>query len=271
MTITEPEHQAPIRLETRGRVAVIILNSPHTRNALASDEQYAGIERACATIAANKEICVAVVTGAGKAFCAGGDIKQMLARAQDPDHQPISDRYHYKEGIHRIPLALYYLEVPTIAAVNGPAIGAGLDLACMCDLRVAAQSARFAESFVKLGIIPGDGGAFLLQRVVGAAKAAEMTFTGETIDAQAALACGLVSAVVPDASLMSHAFELADRIAANPPHALRMAKRLLRESQHSRIETVLELSAAFQALAHSTQDHKHLIQEAVRSLKSKTP
>jgi len=211
-----------------------------------------------------------VVTGAGKAFCAGGDIKQMLARAEDPDHQPINDRYHYKEGIHRIPLALYYLEVPTIAAVNGPAIGAGLDLACMCDLRVAAQSARFAESFVKLGIIPGDGGAFLLPRIVGLAKASEMTFTGETIDAQAAFACGLVSAVVPDASLMSHAFELAERIAVNPAHTLRMAKRLLRESQHSRLETVLELSAAFQALAHSTQDHKHLIRQAVDGLKSKT-
>lgn len=136
----------------------------------------------------------------------------MLDRVRDPQLQAVDDRYHYKEGIHRIPLALYELEVPTIAAVNGPAIGAGLDLACMCDMRIAASSARFAESFVKLGIIPGDGGAFLLQRIVGPSKAAEMTFTGDAIDAQEALACGLVSAVVSGPELMDHALRLAQQL-----------------------------------------------------------
>jgi len=257
----------PIQLHIEGPVAVITLNTPATRNALASDAQYGGIEQACATISADRRIRAAIVTGAGNAFCAGGDIKQMLARTQDPQLQAVDDRYHYKEGIHRIPLALYELEVPTIAAVNGPAIGAGLDLACMCDIRLATPEARFAESFVKLGIIPGDGGAFLLQRIVGPSRAAEMTFTGEPIDAQQALAFGLVSAVVPAQELMPQAMRLAQRIAANAPHALRMAKRLMREAQHARLQSVLELSAAFQAIAHNTRDHADRIVAAVASLR----
>lgn len=257
---------APVRLDFDGPVAVITLDSPDTRNALASQAQYAGIESFCAQISGDRRIRAVIVTGAGKAFCAGGDIKQMLERLHDPQHQAVDDRYHYKEGIHRIPLALYNLEVPTIAAVNGPAIGAGLDLACMCDLRVAATTARFAESFVRLGIIPGDGGAFLLQRIVGVTKAAEMTFTGEPIDAAEALDCGLVSQVVAPGQLMERAMELAQRIAVNAPHALRMAKRLMREAQHARLESVLELSAAFQAIAHATTDHAERITHAVSQL-----
>jgi len=256
----------PIRLDIDGHVAILTLDSPDTRNALASAAQYEGIENACARISGDRAIRAVIVTGAGKAFCAGGDIKQMLERAHDPKHQAVDDRYHYKEGIHRIPVALYNLEVPTIAAVNGPAIGAGLDLACMCDLRIAADTARFAESFVRLGIIPGDGGAFLLQRIVGVTKAAEMTFTGEAIDAAEALSCGLVSQVVPSEQLIERAIQLARRIAVNAPHALRMAKRLMREAQHARLESVLELSAAFQAIAHATTDHVERITQAVGQL-----
>lgn len=252
-----------IDLKIDGHVAVVTMNSPQTRNALSSDEQYGAIEEVCGRLSRDRSVRAAVWTGAGKAFCAGGDIKAMLARSRDPGLEPVDDRYHYKEGIHRIPASLYYLEVPVIAAVNGPAIGAGLDLACMCDIRIAASSATFAESFVRLGIIPGDGGAFLLQRLVGPSKAAELTFTGEAIDAQQALACGLVSQVVPEEQLMQQSLSLAHRIAANAPHALRMAKRLLRESQLARLETVLELSASFQALAHATSDHAQRIEAAV--------
>lgn len=255
-----------IKLDVKDGVAILTMNSPHTRNALSSAAQYGGIEDACKRISADRSIRAVILTGAGKAFCAGGDIKQMLARTQDPALEPIDDRYHYKEGIHRIPLSLYYLEVPTIAAVNGAAIGAGLDLACMCDIRIAGTSAKFAESFVKLGIITGDGGAFLLQRIVGIGKASEMTFTGDTIDAAEALACGLVTSVAPDDKLLEAAHAMAARIAANPPHALRMSKRLLREAHLARLETVLELSAAFQALAHSTRDHAQLIEAAVGRL-----
>jgi 2-(1,2-epoxy-1,2-dihydrophenyl)acetyl-CoA isomerase len=258
-----------IDLHIDKHVAIVTMSSPQTRNALSTDEQYAAIEDVCKRLSSDRTIRAAVWTGAGKAFCAGGDIKAMLARTLDTRLEPVDDRYHYKEGIHRIPAALYYLEVPVIAAVNGPAIGAGLDLACMCDIRIAARSAKFAESFVKLGIIPGDGGAFLLQRLVGAAKAAELTFTGDVIDAEQALACGLVSEVVPDAELMERSLAMASRIADNAPHALRMAKRLLRESQLARLETVLELSASFQALAHATSDHGQRIRAAVDTLGSR--
>jgi len=154
-----------------------------------------------------------------------------------------------------------------IAAVNGPAIGAGCDLACMCDLRIAGESARFAESFVKVGIVPGDGGAWLLPRIVGFAKATEMALTGDMIDAAEAKAIGLVLKVVSDAELLDAARALARRIAVNPPHAVRMTKRLLREAHNARLDTVLELSAAFQALAHATGDHA----EAVAAMLGKRP
>lgn len=258
-----------IELEVDGPVAVVTMNAPGARNALGTDEQYREIEEACRRISRDRSIRAVIWTGAGKAFCAGGDIKLMRDRVLDPAIEPVEDRYHYKEGIHRIPLSLYHLEVPVIAAVNGPAIGAGLDLACMCDMRIAARSAKFAESFVSLGIIPGDGGAFLLQRLVGVSKAAEMTFTADVIGAEEALKYGLVSQVVPDDELMTTAHELARRIVRNPSHALRMAKRLIREAQHARLDTVLELSASFQALAHATKDHRDRIDAAVNRLGTK--
>jgi len=255
-----------VKLTVDDGVATLLLDSPQTRNALGGDEQYGAIEAAVAQLARDKSVRAAIVTGAGPAFCAGGDIKKMGDRSADPAIEPHDDRYAYKEGIHRIPMSLFALEVPTIAAVNGPAIGAGLDLACMCDIRIATDTAKFAESFVTLGIIPGDGGAFLLQRAVGYAKAAELTFTGEVIDAAEALRIGLVSRVVPPDALLSTATDLARRIARNPGHALRMAKRLLREAQTARLETVLELSAAFQAIAHHSTDHRDRIASAVDRL-----
>jgi enoyl-CoA hydratase/carnithine racemase len=259
-----------VKIETRNAIAVLTLNSPQTRNTLSSEREYAAIENACLEIQRDKSIHAAILTGNGTVFCAGGDIKDMHDRAESRAISPIEERYAYKEGIQRIPLSLHNLEVPVIAAINGPAIGAGLDLACVCDIRIASETAIFAESFVKIGIIPGDGGTWLLQRIVGLSKAAEMTFTGDPINAQEALASGLVSKVVPAAKLLDEAHDLAARIAANPGHQLRLAKRLLREAQTSRFETILEMSAAFQALAHSTQEHRRLVGDAVARI-SKPP
>jgi enoyl-CoA hydratase/carnithine racemase len=129
----------------------------------------------------------------------------------------------------------------------------------MCDIRIGAESSSYAESFVSVGIVPGDGGAWLLPRAVGQSMAAEMAFTGDRLDAKAALACGLISRVVPDAGLMDAARALAGRIARNPPQVLRMTKRLLREGQHMRLSSLLEMSAAFQALAHTTRDHEEAV------------
>ncbi len=152
--------------------------------------------------------------------------------------------------------------------MNGHAIGLGLDLACLCDVRVCAENAKLASSFVKMGIVPGDGGAWILPRVVGYARAAEMILTGDTITAQDGLAMGLVNKVVPADQVMEQARALAERIAVNPPRSVRLAKRLLREGQHARLPDMLELSAAFQALAHETADH----QEAVDAfLEKRTP
>ena len=217
---------------------------------------------------ADRSVRVAILTGAGSAFSAGGNVKRMAEVNAERRAHPIGTVSYYKAGIQRIPLAFEKLEVPVIAAVNGPAIGAGCDPTCMCDIRIAAQSARFAESFVKVGLVPGDGGAWLLQRVVGFSKAAEMALTGDPLSAEEALACGLVSKVVADEDLMSAAQALAKRIAVNPPQAVRLTKRLLQEGRHSRLDTLLELSATMQALAHTTDDHREAANAFVEKRRS---
>ncbi|HEY5632314.1 MAG TPA: crotonase/enoyl-CoA hydratase family protein [Burkholderiaceae bacterium] len=251
----------------KGAVVTLTLNDPDARNALSTQAQWDAVVDACERVQRDLGVKCVVLTGAGSAFCAGGNVKDMKNRAGIAAGTPYEIREGYRNGIQRIPLALHNLDVPTIAAVNGAAIGAGCDLACMCDIRIASERAKFAESFVKLGIIPGDGGAWLLPRVVGMSKAAELTFTGETIDAAQALACGLVSRVVPPESLMAEATALAERIAANPGPALRMAKRLLREGQHARLDTLLEMSAAMQALAHHTPEHGAAIDAFLAAMK----
>jgi len=251
--------QAPLDYAQEGAIVTLTLNAPDIRNAISGTEMIDALEAACDRMNADMSVGAAILTGAGTAFSSGGNVKKMADGGGLGGGLPAQTRRNYKLGIQRIPLAFERLEVPVIAAVNGPAIGAGCDLACMCDMRIAAESARFAESFVKLGIIPGDGGAWLLPRVVGYAKASEMAFTGDMLDAKEALACGLVSQVVPDAELMTAARKLAGRIVANPPHAVRMTKRLLREGRNVQLATLLELSAAMQSLAHATADHKEAV------------
>ncbi|MCC6889180.1 MAG: enoyl-CoA hydratase/isomerase family protein, partial [Hyphomicrobiales bacterium] len=187
--------------ERDGGIVTLTMNQPEARNPLTGNSAVPEFIEACQRIATDPTVKVVILTGAGTAFCSGGNVKDMQRYARDAV-PPMPIRDEYRNGIQRLPLALYNLEVPTIAAVNGAAIGAGCDLACMCDIRIAAEGARFAESFIKMGIVPGDGGAWLLPRVVGMSKAAEMSFTGEAIDAAEALACGLVSRVVPAAELM---------------------------------------------------------------------
>jgi len=253
----------PVLYDQVGPIVTLTLNKPEARNAISDMDMVDALVAAAARIEADSGVRVAILTGAGTAFSSGGNHKTLGAPGGWGTGAPATIRDKYRAGIQRIPLALYNLEVPLIAAVNGPAIGAGCDLALLCDIRIAGESARFAESFVKLGIIPGDGGAWLLPRAVGLSKACELAFTGDSIDAREALACGLVSRVVPDGELMNAARALASRIAANPPRALRLTKRLIREGQHTRFDTLLELSAALQALAHHTADHQEAMQAAL--------
>lgn len=249
----------PLLITRRGHTALVTLNRPDTRNALSGEDMFAAFEALVDKLNADLSVRAAVLTGAGSAFCSGGNVAEMRDRTGMFAGSPEEITERYRQGIQRIPRALARLQVPLIAAVNGPAIGAGLDLACMCDVRIAGQSARFAESFVKLGLVSGDGGAWLLPRIVGISKASQLSLTGEMIDAAEALRIGLVSDVVPDEDLMATARRQADAIAANPPHATRMTKRLLRAAQTAELSHILEMAGAMQALAHATADHDEAI------------
>lgn len=244
--------------EQAGAIVTLTMNQPEQRNPLTGNTAVPEFLAAIDRIHDDRSVRCVIVTGNGPSFCAGGNIREMQRQA-GPDVSEMDIRQQYRRGIQRLTLSLFNLEVPVIAAVNGHAIGAGLDLACMCDLRVASDQAKFAESFIKLGIIPGDGGAWLLPRIVGMSRAAELAFTGDTIDAQQALAWNLVSRVVPAAELMPAARELAGRIAQHSSDGVRLTKRLMREAINSTLESVLELSAVFQAIAHKTPDHSEAV------------
>lgn len=247
-----------LRYEQHDHVVTLTMNEPARRNPLTGNTAVPEFLAAIDRIQQDRHVRAVILTGEGAAFSSGGDVKAMQRQASG-ERDAMDVRQDYRGGIQKLPLALFNMEVPVIAAVNGPAIGAGLDLACMCDIRIASDQASFAESFVKLGIIPGDGGAWLLPRIVGLSRAAEMSFTGMTLDAATALQWDLVSRVVPHADLMAAAQELALRIAANPPHAVRLTKRLLREALHTRLDTLLELSAVFQTLSHQSADHREAV------------
>lgn len=245
--------------EIDGGVVTLTLNMPALRNPISDPAMIDALVDAVTSADADMATRAIILTGTGTAFSSGGNIAAMKKGGGLHAELTAQTRRNYRLGIQRLPLLFEAIEVPVIAAVNGAAIGAGCDLACMCDIRIAGESAKFAESFVKLGIVPGDGGAWLLPRVVGYSRAAEMAFTGDMLNAPEALACGLVSRVVPDADLLGEAMTLARRIAANPPHATRMTKRLLREGRTASLAALLEMSAAFQALAHDTADHAEAV------------
>jgi enoyl-CoA hydratase/carnithine racemase len=240
-------------LELNGRVAVLTLNRDDVRNALSGTALVDDICAALAWANARPEISVIVLTGAGAAFSAGGNIKTMRERAMSFS---VSEMEHYyRSGVQRIPRAMNAIEIPAIAAVNGPAIGAGCDLALMCDLRIGSSKAQFGETFINLGIMAGDGGAWFLQRVVGAHRAAELTLTGRTVKAEEARSLGILLEVTEPERLIPRAREIAAEIAAKPPLAVRYAKRALRLAQRQGLEEHLESCASFQSALQKTGDH----------------
>jgi enoyl-CoA hydratase/carnithine racemase len=244
--------------EQDGPLVTLTMNQPERRNPLTGNTAIPEFLAAIDRIHDDRSVRCVILTGNGPSFCAGGDVREMKRQAT-PAVSEMDIRHEYRRGIQRLTLGLFNLEVPLIAAVNGHAIGAGLDLACMCDIRIASERAVFAESFIKLGIIPGDGGAWLLPRIVGMSRAAELAFTGDTIDAQQALDWNLVSRVVPHDELLPAARALAGRITQHATHGVRLTKRLMRESIHSRLDAALELSAVFQAISHKTADHSEAV------------
>jgi len=251
-------------LDVDGRIATITFKRDDVRNALTSSELISDIPTALAWAQNNPEISVVIMTGEGSAFSAGGNIKTMGERAKGPAFEL---QQNYRKGIQRLPLALEQCDLPVIAAVNGPAIGAGFDLCNMCDIRIGSTNAQFGETFVNLGIIPGDGGAWFLTRLLGYQRAAELTLTGRLVKAEEAKALGILMELTSPEDLMPTAKKLASKIAAKPPQAVRYAKRLLKLSQRQRLDEHLDVCSAFQAICHKTDDH----QEALKAFFEKRP
>jgi enoyl-CoA hydratase/carnithine racemase len=246
-------------------IARIVLDRPERMNAFTFemiDAWTAALER-CRTDDAVKVI---ILTGAGTAFCSGGDIVEMGERL---DHSPEQRKNELFLRIERIPLALEELDKPVIAAVNGVATGAGMDMALMCDLRYAAQSARFAETYIKVGLVPGAGGAHFLPRLVGVSKALELFFTGDFIDAQEALRIGIVNRVLPDDSLMQEVERIARKITQAPSLTLRMTKRAIYQGMRNDLRTNLDLISSHYAIITSSQEHKDLVKAFIASREKK--
>ncbi|SFR05805.1 crotonase/enoyl-CoA hydratase family protein [Poseidonocella sedimentorum] len=240
-------------------IATLTLNMPELRNPITDADMMAEICAAMDWLNTDQSIRCAILTGAGKAFSSGGNLKHMRDKEGIFAGDAIAVRNAYRAGIQRVAKAVWNVEVPMIAAVNGPAYGAGCDLTLFCDIRIASETATFAENFVNVGIISGDGGSWILPRQVGLSRAAEMTFTADPIDAQTALDWGLVSRVTPPGELLEAAMATARRIARNPPRQLRLTKRLLREGTVSTLDQLLELSAAYQGAVHQTADHAEAV------------
>ncbi len=242
------------RHPTAPHTAVLTLDRPEARNAYSE----AMIDSLCAALDAledDDDVRVVLLTGADPAFSAGGDLKAMRDRTGMFAGDGARLRVAYQRTIQRVPRRLLAFDKPVIAAINGPAIGAGLDLACMADLRIASERARFGSTFVKVGLIPGDGGAYWLSRAVGYAQAAQMVLTGDLLDAVDAQRIGLVGEVVAHDDLLEAAGALAARIAANAPIAVRLARQAMARSWDLSADQALDLAATYQGIAQVSEDH----------------
>lgn len=249
-------------------IVVLTMNRPENRNANSTPEMIDSFCEAINKVNLDYEIGAVIITGKGSTYSSGGETTLMQ---QFATMNPLDVRnYYIHYGIQKLTRAMYSLEVPAIAAVNGPAFGSGCGSAAMCDIRLASETAVFAVNFSHLGMLAGDGGSYFLNQIVGPEKAAEMIYTGDPIDAQEALRCGLVSRVLPPDQLMDEAMKMARRIASNPPKGLRMAKRLLREArQASRFDAFLDLTAALQGLGHGTPEYRERLDVFLAKLHKK--
>ena len=243
-----------IEAEVVNSVLWIYLDRPDSMNAF-SDEMIKSLVGALQKAESDSSIRLTVISRRGKAFCAGGDIKAMEEKTGMFAGDSAELKQRYQEGIQQIPLAIEKCHKPIIAMINGAAIGAGLDLACMCDIRVASEKAKFGETFTKLALVPGDGGSYFLQRIVGFAKAMEMTLTARIYNSEDALKMGLVNAVVSPDDLKDKVQEYIDAILLTAPKACMMAKEAIKESYHERIEPMLDTLSTFQGDTQRTEDH----------------
>ncbi|MDQ0191460.1 enoyl-CoA hydratase/isomerase family protein [Alicyclobacillus cycloheptanicus] len=259
--MSEETHEQELYVERDGYVATIVLNRPHHLNAFTMSmiDKWAQVLN---ELAEDPECRVIVLTGRGKGFCSGVEIENL---GQGGDPTPLDRKHTLFKRIHKIPLSLEAIDKPVIAMVNGTAVGAGLDMALMCDLRIAAKSAKLSEGYVRVGLVPGDGGAYFLPRLVGTAKALELLWTGEFIDAETAERLGMVNHAVDDEKLVSFTYALAHHIASMSPLVVQTAKRAVYQSVKTDLRTALDLISSHMGIIQSTDDSK----EALRAFTEK--
>ncbi len=257
-----PTADTDLLYEVKDRVATITLNRPDKLNAF-TGPMITAWARALQEAQQDDNVNVVVVTGAGRAFCAGGDV----ARMGEGEPSPLDHKNELWEHIHRVPLTLEAMDKPVIAMVNGVAVGAGMGMALMCDLRIASDEARFSTGYVKVGLVPGDGDTYFLPRLIGTARALELLWTSDFVDAIHAERLGIVNHVVPAAELREFTYGLAARIAEGPQVPIRMIKRLVYQSLRLDLRTHLDLVSSHMAVVRQTADHA----EGVRAFKDKRP
>lgn len=250
--------------EVKDRVATITLNRPDKLNAF-TGEMIDAWQRSLAEAQADDSVNVVIVTGAGRAFCSGGDVARMRRDGEAPS--ALDGKNTLWDGVHRVPKQLEQMDKPVIAMVNGLAVGAGMGMCVMCDVRVAAESARFSTGYVRVGLVPGDGDTYFLPRLVGAAKALELLWTADFIDAPEAHRLGIVQRVVPDGELQAVTYGFARQIADGPQVPIRMIKRLVYQSLRLDLRTHLDLVSSHMSIVRQTADHA----EGVAAFKEKRP
>lgn len=255
-----------VRYELQDHILTLTLDRPDARNAW-SEAMVREYLDALARADADEDVHVVILTGAGDAFSAGGDIKAMQEKSGMFAGDPAELRARYKAGLQQVTLAMQRFSKPIVAAINGPAIGAGLDLACMCDLRIASSRAKFGSTFVALGLIPGDGGAWLLQRVVGRARALELVMTGRVIRAPDAERIGLIHEFVEPEFVMGRAREVAAEIAQHPPLAVQLARALAYKAEDMTLSDSLDLAATYQGIVQNRPEHFDRLEALVARLK----
>lgn len=253
-------------VEKKNESLWITLNRPDARNAY-SIGMVQGLVEVLKHADSDNSIRVMVITGFGKSFCAGGDIKAMIGKTGMFAGESNELRESYQRGIQQIPLTISQLKTPLIAMVNGAAVGAGCDLAAMCDLRIASEEAVFAETFAQVGLVPGDGGAFFLTRLIGLGKAMEMFLTCKNVSASEALKIGLVNEVVLQDKLKERTQELVDKLSSLPPIALQMTKKAVIHGYQNDLASHLELMAAYQGITQRSSDHFKALEGMVNKKK----
>ncbi|MFE8013883.1 enoyl-CoA hydratase/isomerase family protein [Streptomyces antibioticus] len=253
---------ADLDYSVKDHIATILLNRPARKNAftLAMVDAWADRLRQAED---DSEVRVIVVTGAGGAFCSGVDLSDFKGEERDP----LADKELLTRRVHRVALTLEDVSKPVLAAVDGPAVGAGMDMALLCDIRFASRAARFSEGYIRVGLVPGDGGCWLLPRAVGASTALRLLWTGDFVDADEALRIGLVEEVFDSEKLLDDVYAFAARLAERPPAAVQIIKRAVRQGARHDLRTALDLISSHQAVITSTQDSA----EAFAAFREKRP